>query len=61
MLAPRMSRQLALYLRAREYGHGRADAAAYAGIGIGEAELHDRERGWDAPADNLITTERNAL
>lgn len=37
------SLQITKYRRARDHGHSRADAAAYAGIGIGEAELVDRE------------------
>lgn len=31
------------YAQAREFGHGRADSAAYAGIPLGEAELIDRD------------------
>ena len=38
------------YITAREHGHSRADSAAFAEIGMGEAMLIDRELGLGAPA-----------
>jgi hypothetical protein len=38
------SKQMERYERAREFGHLSSDAAAYAGISIGEADLIEADR-----------------
>jgi hypothetical protein len=49
--------QMRRYRTAREFGHSRADAAAYADLPIEEAVLWDRDWGFDRPP---TTSKENA-